>query len=114
VNLESLLAKLSSDPERVKFAREQRDLLDASEAKDTAALADRAASMKKAAPTGPTMTKAEANYVGGPVANEPCGECSMFVWSLPTKIASGASHGCTLVAGDISARGHCDHWEEKM
>ena len=47
MSLENLLSGLSSDPERVAFAKKQRELADASEARDTQALADHASSLSK-------------------------------------------------------------------
>ena len=117
MDTESLLRRLSEDPERVRFAREQRELHDASEARDTLALADHAASLKSEHPTegstmdkagiffrkAPTMTKAEAGYEDESDDAKRCGGCGMFA----------APGSCTLVRGDVSPRGWCRHWEEK-
>ncbi len=117
VNLESLLGKLSSDPERVRFAREQRELHDASEARDTLALADHAASLKsehlmsgssldKAGVffrKAPTMPKTEAGYEDESDDAERCGGCVMFA----------APRSCTLVLGEIAPGGWCEHWEAR-
>jgi hypothetical protein len=43
----------------------------------------------------------EAEYVAHPVDGERCGICTMF----------RAPDTCTLVRGDISARGHCRYFE---
>lgn len=47
--------------------------------------------------------KAEADYTPGPVDEEPCRACSMFV----------RPKACTKVAGVISPRGHCRYWEAR-
>lgn len=58
---------------------------------------------------GGRYSKAEAGYVDGPVKTEPCKDCVMF------REDEGADldDRCTLVSGDISARGHCKHFSAK-
>jgi hypothetical protein len=117
VDTEALLRRLSNNPECVAFAKAQRELLDASEAKESIALADFVASRKKSAldkvglfvRKAVTMSKSDAGYVDGPVESQPCRDCSMFVQCRNKQ----DTNKCTLVVGDISARGHCDRWDEK-
>jgi ParB-like nuclease domain len=47
------------------------------------------------------ISQDEADYVSHPVDGERCGICTMF----------RAPASCTLVRGDISARGHCRYFE---
>ena len=115
MDTESLLRRLSEDPERATFARDQRALADASEARDTMALADFVSSMKKPEPLkGPldkagiffrkAVSQSDAGYVDdSPKEDEQCDGCSMF----------REPGSCTLVDGDISPDGWCRHWEKR-
>ncbi len=69
--------------------------------------AEEFARMKGSAPlggdsAGPTMEMTEAGYIDGPVKRQPCNLCSMYL----------GKNRCLLVIGDISPRGHCDHWKD--
>jgi hypothetical protein len=50
-----------------------------------------------------SIDKADADYVGHPVAGEQCSGCTMF----------DAPNACSLVRGDISPDGHCRFFEAK-
>ncbi len=47
-------------------------------------------------------SKETANYVNGPVKQEPCKHCTMFI----------QSDKCTAVQGEISPTGHCDYFKQ--
>jgi hypothetical protein len=49
------------------------------------------------------LSKASVGYIDGPVEHEPCQDCTMFVKCRNKE----DKNRCTLVEGDIKARGHC-------
>ena len=96
-----LLSRLTSDPAAVEHARRHRETVDASEARDTAALRDHVSSLKKGA------AKVEMSSVGyldqSPYLDRCCTSCVMFRESAAGKFLGS----CTLVDGDINPHGWC-------